>query len=203
MMQNKTPQSGFSLVETLVAITILLIVIVGPLAIVSSAARSTMFASDQVTAFLLAQEGAELAQKARDDLVIAWFNNSSAPDPWTTFTDISNSGTFRSCFPDASGSAPGCGLEIDTDAAGSIIVQACDNSNPTVCQLHFDSDSAERARFTYTSSGNVFSGFTRVVKFQSISANEVRVVSEVTWFSGVSRNARKVEVETYLFNIYD
>jgi prepilin-type N-terminal cleavage/methylation domain-containing protein len=50
-------QSGFSLVETLVAISLLLIMIVGPMAISAKTAKSTSFASEQVQAFFLAQEG--------------------------------------------------------------------------------------------------------------------------------------------------
>ncbi len=193
-MIHNSYQSGFSLVETLVAITILLIVIVGPLAIVSSAANASVFASDQVAAFLLAQEGAELAQKARDDLVIAKFNNPAGADPWTTFTNIN--GTYASCF-----ASTGCGLEISSNDTGSLgTIRACTNS--TNCQLHYLADTDERSRFTHTSSGNTFSGFTRTVTFQNTTANEVRVVSKVTWFSGIARNEREVEVETFLFNIY-
>lgn len=49
--------------ETLVAITILLIVVVGPMKIIISASNSTSFSGEQVVAFFLAQEGAEIAQK--------------------------------------------------------------------------------------------------------------------------------------------
>jgi len=194
MMQHKSQQSGFSLVETLVAITILLIVIAGPLAIISSASNSSMFASDQVAAFLLAQEGAELAQKARDDLVIAKFNNSAAPDPWDTFTNTA--GTFARCYE-----ATGCGLEISSDDIGSLgTVRRCNNN--TNCQLHYLGDIQERSQFTHDTSLNNPTGFTRVITFQNTTANEVRVVSRVTWFSGTSRDAREVEVETFLFDVY-
>lgn len=84
MMYVRNTQSGFSLVETLVAITILLIVISGPLAISTSTARSTSFSSEQVEAFFLAQEGAELAQKIRDDLLLAAFL-TDPQDGWDDF----------------------------------------------------------------------------------------------------------------------
>lgn len=193
MMQEKSQQSGFSLVETLVAITILLIVIAGPLAIISSASNSSMFASDQVTAFLLAQEGAELAQKARDDLVIAKFNNAAAPDPWTIFTDTA--GTFARCYE-----ATGCGLIINSDNAGSIAVTRCNNN--VNCQLQYAIDPDERSQFVHSSSLTNPSGFTRVITFQNTSAQEVKVVSRVTWFASTARDAREVEVETYLFDVY-
>ena len=59
MIYLQDKQKGFSLVETLVAISILLIVIVGPMTISMSTAKSSSFASEQVQAFFLAQEGLE------------------------------------------------------------------------------------------------------------------------------------------------
>ena len=73
MIKNNSKQSGFSLIETLVSISILLIVIVGPMSISNNSAKGSSFSNEQVTAFFLAQEGAELAQKGRDDLVIKGF----------------------------------------------------------------------------------------------------------------------------------
>jgi type II secretory pathway pseudopilin PulG len=66
---SSTP-GGFSLVETLVATSILLLVVVGPLAISSRTAKSSTFATEQLTAYLLAQEGLELAEKARGDSIL-------------------------------------------------------------------------------------------------------------------------------------
>ncbi|MCA9360544.1 prepilin-type N-terminal cleavage/methylation domain-containing protein [Candidatus Kaiserbacteria bacterium] len=95
----KSQCQGFSLVETLVAITILLIIIIGPMTISSSTARSTSFASEQVVAYFLAQEGAELAQKARDDFLLEnFYVDSSEPYiGWDKFTD-DGGGTYKQCF---------------------------------------------------------------------------------------------------------
>src|SRR3989344_1273934 len=95
MMFYQNKQSGFSLVETLVAISVLLIVVVGPMTISMRTAKSTSFASEQVQAFFLAQEGLELAHKGRDDLLLQNFagtiNNS-----WTRFT--ASNGTYQHCY---------------------------------------------------------------------------------------------------------
>lgn len=195
-MISARTQSGFSLVETLVAITILLIIIVGPMTIISSASNSTSFASEQVIAFFLAQEGAELAQKARDDLVLKGFLPSTHPDyisnPWTNFS--SQSGTFATCF-----TTNGCGLEIRDDAVGSIATPiTCTGTN---CRLYYNSSGA-RSRYTHTSSGNQQTAFTRKVTFTNINSREIAVVSTVEWLSGSSRRVQSVEVETFLFNVY-
>ena len=188
------PQSGFSLVETLVAITVLLIVIVGPMTIITSTTRSTSFARDQVIAFFLAQEGAELAQKARDDIILDAFDGGSGT--WSGFTDAA-SGEFRYCFD-----STGCGLEILDDAAGSIAAPVqCSTVSP--CELYTNSSANERSQYTLTSSGNVSTGFERAIFFEATTnPDEIKVVSRVTWFDGQIGRDRRVEVETYLFNVY-
>lgn len=192
-MTHSHLQSGFSLVETLVAITIVLIVIVGPMTIISTATNSTSFSSEQVVAFFLAQEGAELAQKARDDIILDRF--TSGPQDWSDFINEST-GPYEECF-----SASGCGLEISEASDGEVEVADCSASGN--CRLHFDDGSGSiRSRYTYDSTGNTETPYTRVVRFESTSPYEVRVVSQVEWFSGISRNAQTVEVETYLVDVY-
>ncbi len=194
-------QQGFSLVETLVAITILLLVIVGPLTISSSSVRSTAYASEQVVAFFLAQEGAELAQKARDDFLLQYFDDTNPDlavfvpqnnDPWADFT---TGPTFANCYNVANG----CGLSINTN--GSLASpRSC--SNMADCLLYLDTGSTiARSRYTYTptQSPTIFS---RRIKLTRVSANEVSVVSTVTWRSGFSRNEQQVSVQTSLFNVY-
>lgn len=195
---QKHTEQGFSLVETLVAITILLLVIIGPLTISSSSVRGTAFASEQVVAFFLAQEGAELAQKGRDEFVLEHLKNSaSRPNPWTDFVSTANGAPFAHCFNQANG----CGITINTDAAGSLVTpRSC--SSLANCSLYLDTASAvARSRYTHVNTGNQ-TVYTRTIKFTRVSANEVGVVSTVTWRSGFSREEQRVSVQTSLFNVY-
>ncbi len=195
---------GFSLIETLVAISILLIVMMGPITISSSAARSTSFSSEQVTAFFLAQEGAELAQKVRDDLIILQFVDSNpdptvftplSPNPWTTFTNTT--GTYQSCY-----STNGCGLTVSNSQTGTVNIANCGGSQ-TACVLYFDGASQNlRSRFTHTVGTNSLTSFTRKVTLQNISPNEVKVISRVSWRTGTFLREQEVEIETRLFNVY-
>ena len=85
--------------ETLVAVSIVLIVIVGPMTLSSRTTKSSTFATEQVQAYFLAQEGLELVQKARDEYMLEYFDGSES-NPWSTFrTD------YATCF-----GATGCGL---------------------------------------------------------------------------------------------
>ncbi len=54
------------MVETLVAIAILMIAISGPLVVATRGLRSALYAKDQSTATFLAQEGMELLRNAKD-----------------------------------------------------------------------------------------------------------------------------------------
>jgi prepilin-type N-terminal cleavage/methylation domain-containing protein len=196
-MKNKSLQSGFSLVETLVSITILLVIIIGPMSISSSAARSTSFASEQVIAFFLAQEGAEIAQKSRDDILLKYFLDPSdsnyIADPWTEFADEAVS-VYERCFE-----ASGCGLELNSDANGTIKTPlSCLGTN---CKLYYDA-SGQRSRYTHTPGANETTPYTRVINFEEVSDNEIRVSSTVYWRTGSIRESQQVSVETYLFNVY-
>lgn len=196
-------RAGFSLVETLVAITILLIIIVGPMTLISSSARSTDFASDQVTAFFLAQEGAELAQKARDDYVLQQFLQSGAvANPWANFirTQSPNASLYTSCF-----AASGCGLYISNEDDGEVTPVSCATSGSCRLQLNVgDVDGSvtqneNRARYSYTAGSQT--PFTRRIFFTA-SGNQIRVRSEVTWYTGAQTAEQRTVVETYLYNIY-
>ena len=192
-------QAGFSLVETLVAITILLIVITGPLTLVSNSARSTNFANDQVMANFLAQEGLELAQAARDDLLIPTFASAGAPNAaWNAFTDTGSSGRYRSCFTTA-----GCGFDQNTNSSGTIVVYSCQTGGGTGCRLYPNTDPEARSQYTHVvPPSTVPSRYTRRVTMTQSLTGQVEVVSRVTWRSDGQRAEQSVEAVTYLFNVY-
>jgi prepilin-type N-terminal cleavage/methylation domain-containing protein len=183
-------QSGFSLVEVLVAITILLMVITGPMTIMTKANHSTAFASEQSTAWFLAQEGLELAQKLRDDQMLQYFSGGN-PNPWSDVTTA----IATACF-----SSFGCGLTISS--AGTAVTVT--NCNPlTNCRLYLDS-APSRSAYVHTTTGTTNpTPFTRVVTLNEIKSGEIEVTSTVTWRTGSLIASQQVVAVTYLFNIYD
>lgn len=77
-MNNK----AFTLIETLIAVTLLSIAIVGPLVTASRALLAAYIARDQLTASYLAQEGVEYIRIMRDDMYLADYKtNQSNPTP--------------------------------------------------------------------------------------------------------------------------
>jgi Tfp pilus assembly protein PilV len=194
-MSTLSKQSGFSLVETLVAITLLLLVIVGPMTIVSSSARSTSFSSEQVTAFFLAQEGAELMQKARDDMQLANYGQTG----WANFTDTGSGGAYRLCYVNIN--SAGCGVTIRTDGTGTLTAPA-NCTTLSNCNLYLNTSGNIRSRFTHTATNATITPYTRRIFLQNVNANEVKVVSRVTWKNGGIKAEQQVEVETRLFNTF-
>jgi len=57
---------GFTLIETFVAITILMIIVIGPMSLLSTALKDARSIGDELTASYLAQEGVELMIANRD-----------------------------------------------------------------------------------------------------------------------------------------
>lgn len=197
-----TKVTGFSLVETLVAISILLIVIVGPMTIIAGAAQSTNFSSEQVTASFLAQEGLELAQKERDDLVLSAFNagaTEGSNTAWTALVDPS--GTYEYCIDTDGDGAEVCSLEIETDASGTVTVDDCSGTNRLNCQLYLDASAGVRSVYTHNSAGTQ-TPYNRTVRFEPVGTQEVKITSRVTWRTGEQRQEQSVEVVTYVSNVY-
>ena len=105
---------GFTLIETLIAVAVLMIAIAGPLSISSKALTTSLYARDQTTASYLAQEEMELIKNYKD-------NNIMNSPPWTngidscigttgSYCDLSPTGHVMTTCP-ASGS-PGCALNV-------------------------------------------------------------------------------------------
>ncbi|PIW97071.1 hypothetical protein COZ82_01560 [Candidatus Kaiserbacteria bacterium CG_4_8_14_3_um_filter_38_9] len=191
-MKNFSKQHGFSLVEVLVAITLLLLIVTGPMKIITDANHSTAFASEQVTAFFLAQEGLELAQKGRDDLMLQYFNGQfnrgGINNPWEKFQR-----DFNKCI------RKNCGLTIKNNGTGVDIKNCVNLAN---CRLYLDS-SPSRSSYVHTNAGgNKLTLFTRTIQMFP-AGNEIKVVSTVTWRTGSLIAGQKVELITYLENVYD
>jgi len=68
---QKRNSSGFTLIETLVAITILVVSVSAPLTLAAKGLSSAYFARDQITAFYLAQEAVEIIRNMRDENILS------------------------------------------------------------------------------------------------------------------------------------
>lgn len=79
-MNTKHSKKGFTLLETLVAISILLIAVVGPMSIIGRSLPQSAYARDHAIAVNLAQEGIEAVRQKRDSNMLDKWN--SGPSSW-------------------------------------------------------------------------------------------------------------------------
>jgi prepilin-type N-terminal cleavage/methylation domain-containing protein len=96
----KNSRKAFTLVETLVAITVLTLAVAGPLVVANRAILAARTARDQLTASYLAQEGVEYARFMRDYEFLQAFHAGGASvsaTAWSNFISGSDSGSMTRC----------------------------------------------------------------------------------------------------------
>jgi len=94
-MYKFNKNSGFTLVEAMVAISILSLAVTGPLVIAQKGIGSAIYARDQITAFYLAQEAVEFIRNVRD-------SNRISGTLWLSqFSGCKEDGNGRRCQIDS------------------------------------------------------------------------------------------------------
>lgn len=201
---------GFTFVETLVAISILLVALVTPLTIITQTSRSNTLANEQIIAFFLAQEGLELAVQLRDQASLGRRQEANTGvetltvDPW--YTAYSGADDFLATCGDSSG----CGLYRFDESSGQANEQAespidCGSAS---CLLYIKSN-GPRVRYAHAldpSAGNTeATPYTRVVRLDDsgLPPDEMKIISTVTWRSGLFFQEQRVQVSTNVFNVYE
>lgn len=75
-------KEGFTLIETMVALALIVAAVSGPVLLISSGLFNFSFAKNKLIAANLAQEGIELVHQIRDNNVICDFINGAPPYAW-------------------------------------------------------------------------------------------------------------------------
>lgn len=159
-MKRFTAHRAFTLIETMVAITILTLSIVGPMTVANRALVAADTASDQLTASYLAQEGIEYVRAVRDDQFLALYPGDTT-NAWANFLTAT-----------AGCRAPNvCTFE----SAGGV-------GSHSVCPSGVCGPLWLSAANIYTQVGGVTqTSFTRTIQTVQVNANEEEVVSKVSW----------------------
>lgn len=145
----KKIKGGFTVVEAMVAISILLLSITGTFAIAQSSIQSTSFAKNRITAYYLAQEGIEYVRHLRDNNGLKMLGNRTDNISWLEG------------FAAAEGDPCFNGVPCMVDTTGETGVTACDEFSG--CSTFYLN--TETGKFEYTSKGpqSVPSTFRRTV----------------------------------------
>ena len=165
-------KKGFTLVETMIAVTILTLSVTAPLFSASRALVVAEISRDQLTASYLAQEGIEYMRWMRDDEYLAAFRTAPATastDSWNYF--INGGGSNPSASINQCVSPKICTLDPALSMGyNSSLATYGDNA-----QLYLNN-----GIYTQQQIGTK-TAFTRTVQAVTITSIDERIVSTVSW----------------------
>jgi prepilin-type N-terminal cleavage/methylation domain-containing protein len=148
-------KAGFTLIETLVAILILVTAIAGPLTIASKGLSTALVAKDQTTAYYLAQDAVEYVRFARDT------NRLQGNNDWLKGAggSCSSSNPINSCSTVLTPCTGATGCYFDSLATYPSVPTACEDAACSQHPLYYD---ATNHNFNYNTN-NALTIFTRTV----------------------------------------
>ena len=170
---------GFTLIESLVALSILALAIVGPLSLASTALSAAQISRDQLVAFYLAQEGLEVIRNQRD-------------------TNRLNGAIWTNSWMLCSGLAP-CAVLVD-GSKDNVLERIRTCSPPTLAQCLNQSSSALHyltGEKLYTHSQGDPTDFKRAIELEKIGNEdtEYKLTSKVTWVMKGGRERNVILIE--------
>ena len=175
--------TGFTLVESLVAVSILMLSILATFTAAQNSIHSSILAKDQTTAFYLIQEAMEYIRNIRDENALQSISSVSSGGPIINWlTGLSNQASDPCYF--------GKTCRVDSPAK---VATACSGDFGSCSVLNQDSTSG---LFGYTSGSAT--NFKREIQFQSLGASQIKVTILVSWTAKLV--TRSVQVEQLLFD---
>lgn len=167
---------AFTLVETLVAITVLTFAIVGPFRVAQNVLSSSYIARDQLIATTLAQEGVEYVRVVRDSNFIYNLHNTGTR-PWLYGFDGSTylATPSPNCYTNA------CVIDATQAPYSSAAVIDCGDATCSGKPLYISSTNLYTQ--DTTTAGNTVTRFTRSVKLTRFTGDptQTQVTVTVTW----------------------
>lgn len=183
--KTKDKKGGFTLVETLVALAVILAATVGPVSLITSGIADFSFSKNKLIAANLAQEGIELVRSIRETNVICDVLNGAPIWPWNENPEPPNppgGNIFTSLTAGVSADL------VTTTSCGGV-------SGVSIIVPILSSSCSEKLRFDpstgiYGNSGPNASIFTRCVSIRVPpsspdggipASDQMDIVSTVTW----------------------
>ncbi len=165
-------KKAFTIIETLVAITILMIAISGPLTSSFRALTASAAARDQMTANFLAQEAIELVRNIKDKNVVGQADEGPLDG-------------LSSCTIDSM-----CYLDTRTQNFSS----TCDGFQDVDCKLYRDMNTNQFSSVVSQRPTN----FYRTFYLKEVTFNSAKAVVDVVWPSGAyGLSSTTIESELY------
>ena len=191
-MKLLTMQSGYSLVETIIAIGILMLAVVAPMTIAVKSIQSSQYVLEQNTATFLAQEPISIIEAMRDQAALIEFSKSGTHDFWA-WTDL---------LPASCTDGSGCNF----DARNPNNLNVSDIKDCAVaedCRLYY-ADTDERSAYrTDNSLGGIASPYIRKLYIQKDDTYSIHLTSVVEWQSNFLGQTQSVTLTSSLYNLYE
>ena len=171
---NRTQRTrGFTIIETLIAIAVLMIAIAGPLAVASRGLLSAQISKDQMVASYLAEESMEMIKNTRDNNI-----SLSGASAW-----LNTPANLSSCVLNA---------RCDYSAVDSFFLKT--NCGTVSCPLYIDQNGLYHNTQV---SNSQLSQFSRSMYFEAVSGGSVekRVHVLVSWNEGTVPNQVEIMSE--------
>ncbi|MFA5764226.1 MAG: prepilin-type N-terminal cleavage/methylation domain-containing protein [archaeon] len=186
-------KKAFTLIEALIAISILMVALVSPLTIVKKALVTAALSQDQMTASFLAQDAIEAVKNIRDKTAI----NETTGD-WLV--------GLESCM--CTDTDANCGnfvtyCNIDTTikdlSSGAVYASTSASVNPLKTETAVDGD-GNLIFIRYNLSSGTDSKFSRQIniKKSSDNANEALIRTRVYWTSGIG--VQRIDINNFIYN---
>ncbi|MEK9175513.1 MAG: prepilin-type N-terminal cleavage/methylation domain-containing protein [Patescibacteria group bacterium] len=190
---KKNNNFGFTLLETIVAVAILVTAIIGPFSLASQSINAQGRAKNNLIAANLAQEGLELFRNYRANNILKMLNDANntgnAPDYslWLVGAD-------------ACRAASGCGIDAFTYIQfppNSSIVDLNGCASLESCTLYLNDNGVYR--HNPSGIGGIPTKFHRTITIQEITINtEIKVTATVWWSDSLGTDS--FSVSTHLMN---
>jgi type II secretory pathway pseudopilin PulG len=191
---NSKNNKGFTLLEALVAISILMVAVVAPITIAQKGLSSSFYIKNQMIASYLAQDAIEYIKNKRDQVTINDVGTATHIPGWNGL------GIFSLC--NASVNPRGCQIDTIKDVDfvnndGGEAVKTYDSSN----YLYIDNDNSF---YGYTTGSNYTpTGFTRNIRIVFSEINTINgpvndqalIVVTIKWGEG-----EQIIVKSLIFN---
>jgi prepilin-type N-terminal cleavage/methylation domain-containing protein len=180
-------QTGFTLIETLVALTILTLIIIGPMTAAQKGIQNAYLAREQVIGTLLAQEAIEAVRQLRDDEALDAYQN-----PSETWDDTPGGWVYE--FKDLC--TAGCAYDPESQA-----FESCDSNTNNNCLLKIDANGPNQGTYNYHA-GSPDSIFTRRVYVEDAILGDggIKVWVDVSWSArGATRSVR---LQSWVYDHY-
>jgi len=174
LKKNKTPKAGFTLVETLVAVSIFTVSAMALMVVLSDSVANSTYAKKKIIATYLAQEGIEYMRNMRDTYVLYQPVNSNGWDDFMVKVSPCDTENAGVCYFDD------LGLDFSDTAISpmkDVAVLPCVSG---VCPYLLYDQGMGKYNYTVGSTTD----FIRSIRILNTNTDEMRVATTVSWTQG-------------------